>query len=94
MNKHDFDYLTDEIINLFPNENKEVYYVKAIEKKSSRSNKSVPAKGKLVDKYRNKLQFFRECEIKINEDDDQNDTNNTASSSGEVYYIKNLVIFV
>lgn len=62
MDNNDFAYLAHEIKTIFPNETIETYYVKPIAKKFSKNNKSGLAKGKLVDKYRNKRTFIREVE--------------------------------
>lgn len=55
VNKHDFLHLTRGIIEIFPSEDINLYYVAPISKKDSRSRKSISIRGKLVDKYRNKL---------------------------------------
>lgn len=47
---------------MFPNETAETYYVAPIKKKQSKSRKSELAKGKLVDKYKNKQNFIRKGE--------------------------------
>ncbi|KAJ8911123.1 hypothetical protein NQ315_003298, partial [Exocentrus adspersus] len=46
---------------LFPCEISEAYYLPPVKKRDSRDNKSGVAKGKLVDKFRNKLTFLREA---------------------------------
>ncbi|KAL0105551.1 hypothetical protein PUN28_016913 [Cardiocondyla obscurior] len=51
----DFEYLATEIVKLFPTENIATYYVPPIPKKASRVGKSIISRGKLVDKYRNKI---------------------------------------
>ncbi|KAF5270171.1 hypothetical protein FQR65_LT05651 [Abscondita terminalis] len=42
---------------------KEVYFTAPVKKRQSRDNKSEAAKGKLIDKYRNKLTFLRRAHI-------------------------------
>lgn len=59
----DFDFISDCIIETLPGECKETYYVPPIFKKNSTTNKSKVSKGKLVDKYRNKLTFLRKGNI-------------------------------
>lgn len=55
VDKHDFQNLARDIVELFPSETTSLYYVPPISKKNSRNQKSVPVRGKLVDKYRNKV---------------------------------------
>lgn len=55
VSKHDFLHLAQNIVELFPSENIHLYYVPPISKRDSRSKKSIPIRGKLVDKYRNKI---------------------------------------
>ncbi|XP_066595383.1 uncharacterized protein [Prorops nasuta] len=55
----DFQQLAREIITLFPTENPDTYYIAPIPKKLSKTKKSVTARGKLVDKYRNKLRKYK-----------------------------------
>lgn len=65
----------------FPQEIPQVYFSSPIRKKKSRDNKSGIARGKLVDKYRNRLTFLREAGVlsssrstEINEDSSQEST--------------------
>lgn len=51
--------IADEIIKVIPSEKKSTYFVSPIKKKNSRNNKPVVSRGKLVDKYRNKLTTLR-----------------------------------
>ncbi|XP_070516625.1 uncharacterized protein [Cardiocondyla obscurior] len=55
----DFEYLATEIVKLFPTENIATYYVPPISKKASRVGKSIISRGKLVDKYRNKIRALK-----------------------------------
>ena len=57
----DHDFIASKIISLFRNECKETYYVPPIRKKDSSVNKSILAKGKLIDMYRNDKTFIRSC---------------------------------
>lgn len=59
----DFEFLAREITKIFPNERKEVYYIPAIRKRHSRDNKCGFARGKLLDKYKNKLTFLRRAKL-------------------------------
>lgn len=61
MQNSDFNVLAKEIVKVFPNEVPEVYYTPPINKKNSRTNKCIIARGKLIDKYRNKLSFLRKA---------------------------------
>ncbi|KAB0803135.1 hypothetical protein PPYR_00105 [Photinus pyralis] len=63
LKNEDFNFLSSKIIALFPCETKEAYYLPPIKKRDSRDNKPGVAKGKLVDKFRNKLTFLRESGI-------------------------------
>jgi len=59
LKNEDFDSLFKEIKELFPTETCSTYYVPPIAKKFSRNNKSITSRGKLVDKYRNKIRDYR-----------------------------------
>lgn len=56
VNKYDFLHLAREIVDVFPSEDINFYYIAPVSKKDSFQKKSVSVRGKLVDKYRNKLQ--------------------------------------
>lgn len=58
----DYNVLTAKIITLFPMETAGIYYVPAISKKNSITNKPQVAKGRLVDKIRNLLRLSREIQ--------------------------------
>lgn len=53
--------LSNKIVELFPSEIQETYYLQPVRKRDSRDNKAGIAKGKLVDKFRNRLTFLREA---------------------------------
>lgn len=53
------EILAEKICTLFSNEKKSTYYVPPIRKCQSKSNKSERARGKLVEKYRNKLHLLK-----------------------------------
>jgi len=59
LKNEDFDSLFKEIEELFPTETCSTYYVPPIAKKFSRNNKSITSRGKLVNKYRNKIRDYR-----------------------------------
>lgn len=63
MSNEDFEDISKLIVSLFPTEVKEVYLTPPVKKRQSRDNKSEAAKGKLIDKYRNKLTFLRRAGI-------------------------------
>ncbi|KAF5276400.1 hypothetical protein FQR65_LT16348 [Abscondita terminalis] len=48
------------IVKEFPKELPQVYFTSPIKKRQSKENKSGNARGKLVDKYRNRLTFLRQ----------------------------------
>ncbi|XP_039302876.1 uncharacterized protein LOC120357141 [Solenopsis invicta] len=59
LKNEDFNSLSKEIEELFPTETCCTYYVPPIAKKFSRNNKSITSRGKLVDKYKNKIRDYR-----------------------------------
>ena len=62
MDNNDFEKLANQIVEIFPNECVETYYVPPIKKRDSRDGSSGRSKGKLVDKYRNLKTFVRGAE--------------------------------
>ncbi|XP_011858271.1 PREDICTED: uncharacterized protein LOC105555840 [Vollenhovia emeryi] len=59
----DFDSISNDIIEVFPKEVKETYYIPPIRKCNSKDNRCSVARGKLVDKYKNKITFLRTAGI-------------------------------
>ncbi|XP_031327937.1 uncharacterized protein LOC116159147 [Photinus pyralis] len=60
--RHDeYNRLTAKIIDLFPNETTGTYYVPAIRERDSSINRSIMAKGKLVDKVKNLIRVCDEA---------------------------------
>lgn len=59
MRHTDYNILTAKIISLFPKECAGTYYVPAISKRHSVTNKPIISRGKLVDKVRNLLRLNR-----------------------------------
>ncbi|CAG5096521.1 Protein of unknown function [Cotesia congregata] len=55
----DFEELAEKIVNLFPAECIQTFYVPPVKKKNSLRQVSQISKGKLVDKYRNTLTTIR-----------------------------------
>lgn len=55
----DFYDITDEILEIFPNEKRETYFIAPIYKRESISNVSKRARGRLPDMFHNKLRLFR-----------------------------------
>ncbi|KAL0110648.1 hypothetical protein PUN28_013913 [Cardiocondyla obscurior] len=51
----DFDILAQNIVKTFPTDSTYTYYIPPIPKRYSRINKSIVSRGKLVDKYRNRI---------------------------------------
>ncbi|XP_039303045.1 uncharacterized protein LOC120357201 [Solenopsis invicta] len=68
LRNEDFDAIADNIVHVFPEECKETYYVPPVSKRDSSNQKSKVAKGKLVDKYWNKISFLREAKINVTSD--------------------------
>lgn len=63
MTNEDFQHLAEAIVKDFPTEAVPTYYIPAIPKKLSRVGKSVISRGKLVDKYRNKLRLLKRIRV-------------------------------
>ncbi|XP_030762270.1 uncharacterized protein LOC115887090 [Sitophilus oryzae] len=61
LTNEDFDAIADNIITVFPKEVKTTYFIEPLKKKFSKENKSGFARGKLTDKYRNRLTFLRKA---------------------------------
>lgn len=59
LNNSTISILADKIVDVFQGEKKSIYYVSPIGKSRSRFNKPEVAKGKLIDKHRNKLNMIR-----------------------------------
>jgi len=63
LNNSTISILTDKIVEIFEGERRSTYYVSPIGKRKSRYNKPEIARGKLIDKHRNKLSFIRKSSI-------------------------------
>lgn len=61
LTNEDFNRIADNIITVFPKEVKTTYFIEPLKKKFSKENKSGFARGKLTDKYRNRLTFLRKA---------------------------------
>lgn len=59
LNNEDFEFLSSGIVAVFPTEDVDIYFIPPIRKKFSKTKKSVTSRGKLVDKYRNKIRDYR-----------------------------------
>lgn len=59
LTNQDFDYLAETIVKIFPTESACTYYIPPIPKRHSRTQKSIVSRGKLVDKYRNKMREYK-----------------------------------
>lgn len=66
----DLAYLAEEIVKLFPTEVISTYYIPAVKKNESRKNISMPARGKLVNKYKNMLNELRNLNESLPNDQD------------------------
>lgn len=73
--------LADKISLALPSEKRSTYYVSPIPKKKSRLNKPEVARGKLVDKHRNKLTAIRRSLIFTNDTDLEKDVCSTGKTS-------------
>ncbi|KAL4710274.1 hypothetical protein ACJJTC_003554 [Scirpophaga incertulas] len=65
----DYNILTGKIITLFPKETAGTYFTRPIKKKFSTTGKSIPARGKLIDKVRNFLFQSRDIYKEIHSED-------------------------
>ncbi|XP_066600970.1 uncharacterized protein [Prorops nasuta] len=85
LNKHDFHILAKDIIELFPSEDINLYYVPPISKSKSKYEKSVSVRGKLADKYRNKIRMYKRLSTNFtstnNNDSDDNILSNDIKDS-------------
>ncbi|CAG9763813.1 unnamed protein product [Ceutorhynchus assimilis] len=59
---HHFRVISKKKIEILPKEKKSTYFIEPILKKDSHRNRSEPARGKLIEKYRNKLYLIRKLE--------------------------------
>ncbi|CAG9773237.1 unnamed protein product [Ceutorhynchus assimilis] len=59
LTNEDLSGIADSIIETFPKEVKTNYFIEPVKEKFSKENKSGFARGKLTDKYRNRLIFLR-----------------------------------
>ncbi|KAL0128445.1 hypothetical protein PUN28_003614 [Cardiocondyla obscurior] len=59
LTNEDFQHIAEAIVKDFPTENISTYFIPAIPKKLSRVGKSIISRGKLVDKYRNRLRDLK-----------------------------------
>ncbi|CAG9822215.1 unnamed protein product [Phaedon cochleariae] len=80
----DFNKISQDIAKLFPNEVPGVYYTAPIKKRNSRNNKSIVARGKLIDKYRNKLSFLRKASALPTRLFDETDTDDSSHFADDV----------
>lgn len=75
------------IINTFPSEAANTYYIPPIAKKDSSSNKSIPARGKLISMWRNRQCQYKKLQFKvINE---TKTANNQSSEPGKIIFCIN-----
>lgn len=76
-------HLARGIVEIFPTEDLSLYYVAPIPKKESVNHKSISVRGKLVDKYRNKL---RQSKRIITENSAISSTDQESGSCNESKY--------
>jgi hypothetical protein len=68
-------------VELFPKECKEVYFSAPVPKRYSKTNTAGIARGKLVDKNRNMLQFLRKCKMLSKKDTSEDDKGGSGDES-------------
>ncbi|XP_024869413.1 uncharacterized protein LOC112453094 [Temnothorax curvispinosus] len=59
------DTIVTMIIKTFPSEAANTYYIPPIAKKDSSSNKSIPARGKLMSMWRNRQCQYKKLQVKV-----------------------------
>ncbi|XP_045478841.1 uncharacterized protein LOC123683886 isoform X2 [Harmonia axyridis] len=88
LNNEDFRKLAKHIVDIFPREIPQVYFTSPIKKRFAKDEKSGIARGKLVDKYRNRLTFLRSAGIlpcrQFTEENDLQDTNTDADEESQI----------
>ncbi|XP_011884131.1 PREDICTED: uncharacterized protein LOC105571267 [Vollenhovia emeryi] len=89
LRNEDFLYIAEEIVKLFPTEATTTYYIPPIPKKLSRVGKSVISRGKLVDKYRNKIRALKlidEWKPLGDRQDYKTESSDSSSDEGSLYW--------
>lgn len=82
MDHEHFKMLSQKIIQLMPKEKQATYFVEPIKKKDSHVNRSERARGKLVEKYRNRLHLLKT----ISEENMENkDHDNSTETQGIIF---------
>lgn len=77
LNFNVFRVLSNNIVKLLPTEKESTYFMPPILKKDSFRQKSEPARGKLIEKYRNKLHLVRTLQkLNSTEGTDADETEN------------------
>ncbi|CAG9764339.1 unnamed protein product [Ceutorhynchus assimilis] len=95
MDHAQFDLLAENLAKLFPTEKKSTYFIPPIKKKDSRRKKSERARGKLVEKYRNKRHLLKSLSTQTNgNSDDDDDAVNILKSSEVSQEAKNSQIIL
>lgn len=77
----DFEILADKIVELFPRESKNTYYVPRIKGNSALRSRPVNARGKLVDKYRNLRKLYN---VKILNGESREEDIHLPAATGEI----------
>lgn len=78
------DTIATMIIDTFPSEATNTYYIPSIKKKDSPNNKSIPARGKLISMWRN-----RQCQYKkllLNVTDKATTANDQSNEAGKIIF--------
>lgn len=83
--------MSDEIVSVFPKEQKETYFISPISKHNSNDNKSKHARGRLVTKFHTNLQRYREMTGMINDNRTQSNTNEVDTTKSLRKYSHNLI---
>lgn len=75
------------IINTFPSEAANTYYIPPIAKKHSSSNKSIPARGKLMSMWRNRQCQYKKLQAKVT--NELKTANDQSTEPGKVIFCIN-----
>lgn len=87
LTQQQFNTIAQNLVKIIPGEKKTTYFIPPIKKKDSLRNKSEPARGKLVEKYRNKLHLIRSLE---NSRDVPDNAGPSVEPIGKYMYIYNM----
>lgn len=93
----DFLYIAEEIVKLFPTEATTTYIFRQFRKKLWRIGKFVISRGKLVDKYRNKiraLKFIHEWQAPLGDlHHHRTESSDSSSDDGSLQFFLNIHMY-